>query len=153
MALYYTLGLGWVFAVLALALLYRAGKRYREALRLALTSQEPLIERVRLLELGQGVLLEDPMHPLHRRIRDLEVALASERAQRSGFLPNTRDLAILGLEHGATWDDIQAAYRILALVHHPDRASSNGVEAVEHASRSFKLVDAAFSRLSEEYRP
>ncbi len=51
---------------------------------------------------------------------------------------------MLGLEEGATEDDIRAAYRRLSLVHHPDRY---GADAVRAATDTFRRIQAAFDLL------
>lgn len=58
-----------------------------------------------------------------------------------------RDLSILGLDETATADDVRAAYRRMAKVHHPDRFSSLGPEAVEAANVSFRRIQQAYERL------
>ncbi|HBJ36803.1 MAG TPA: molecular chaperone DnaJ [Planctomycetaceae bacterium] len=57
--------------------------------------------------------------------------------------------AILGLNSNATIEEIKAAYLRLASIHHPDRFSSLGPEAVEAASKSFRRIKDAFDYLME----
>jgi DnaJ like chaperone protein len=58
-----------------------------------------------------------------------------------------KDLATLGLDDGATRDDIATAYRRVAQVHHPDKFASLGDEAVRAAEVSFRRIQAAYERL------
>ena len=58
-----------------------------------------------------------------------------------------KDLAVLGLDEGATLDDIRAAYRRMAKVHHPDRYVSLGSEAVAAAEVTFRRIQQAYTRL------
>ncbi len=68
---------------------------------------------------------------------------------RRGASPSTRaqDLAALGLEGNPSTDEIRAAFRRLAKVHHPDRFASAGLEAVKTAELQFKRIRAAYERL------
>lgn len=69
--------------------------------------------------------------------------------RRSGASASTReqDLAALGLEGNPSTDEIRAAFRRLAKVHHPDRFASAGPEAVKTAELQFKRIRAAYERL------
>lgn len=55
--------------------------------------------------------------------------------------------ALLGLEAGATKTEIRKAYRRLAQVHHPDRFSSLGEEAVAAATATFQRINEAYEYL------
>ena len=69
--------------------------------------------------------------------------------------PNNRRiqaLAVLGLEEGATTEDIRQAYRLLARIHHPDRFKKVGQEAVNAASATFVRIKAAYEILQESSR-
>ncbi|MBK8913318.1 MAG: DnaJ domain-containing protein [Phycisphaerales bacterium] len=63
-------------------------------------------------------------------------------------LQRLRDLAALGLDETANTDDVRAAYRRMAKVHHPDRFSSLGPEAVKAAHVSFRRIQQAYERLT-----
>ena len=52
---------------------------------------------------------------------------------------------VLGLDSLATWDEIKAAYRALAMKYHPDRNIGNE----EEAERKFKEIHAAYEILME----
>lgn len=71
---------------------------------------------------------------------------SSSNSESSG-LGRLRDLAMLGLDEGATEQEIREAYRRLAKVHHPDRFSSLGPEAVQAANISFSRIQSAYERL------
>lgn len=60
-----------------------------------------------------------------------------------------KDLACLGLDEGASEQEIKAAYRRMAKVHHPDRFMSLGPEAVKMAEATFRRIQAAYERLVE----
>lgn len=55
--------------------------------------------------------------------------------------------ATLGLEPGASKDEIKQSYRRLAQVHHPDRFSSLGEESVAAASQTFVRIREAYDYL------
>ncbi len=70
---------------------------------------------------------------------DLTVGLpASEQAQRLG---------VLGLEPGATQDEIALAYRSLAKVHHPDRWAEADEATRQYHSEEMLRVNAAYRAL------
>lgn len=56
-------------------------------------------------------------------------------------------LAVLGLVGEPSAEDIKAAYRRLAKVHHPDRFHGLDAEAVEHATRAFQRIQKAYEML------
>lgn len=55
--------------------------------------------------------------------------------------------ATLGLEPGASKEEIKQSYRRLAQVHHPDRFSSLGEESVAAASQTFVRIREAYDYL------
>lgn len=61
------------------------------------------------------------------------------------------DLALLGLKRGASWDDVQRAYRDACRKYHPDRLNGQNVEPhlVELAVQRFKEVTSAYQRLRD----
>lgn len=59
-------------------------------------------------------------------------------------------LAVLGLDASAARSDVEAAFRRLVKVHHPDRFTEQGYEAVEAANRSFTMLRAAYESLTGE---
>ena len=67
------------------------------------------------------------------------------RAHRAGPSPTTaRHLHTLELTPGATWEEVRAAYRRAAQLHHPDRAPAEGQAA---ATERMKAINAAYSAL------
>ncbi|MDP2314943.1 MAG: J domain-containing protein [Pseudomonadota bacterium] len=66
-------------------------------------------------------------------------------ASRAGPSPTTTGhLHTLGLVPGATWDDVRAAYRRAAQLHHPDRAPPDAQPA---AHERMKAINAAYTAL------
>ncbi len=65
--------------------------------------------------------------------------------------PDDEDLRSLGLKPGASWPQIQAAYRECCRKYHPDRLNGKNVEPhlVELAVQRFKEITAAYQRLKE----
>jgi len=59
-----------------------------------------------------------------------------------------RNLAVLELEVGASWQDVKEKYRFLAKVWHPDRFG-DGSKAQHEAEARFKTINTAFQWLSE----
>ncbi|MCY3819438.1 MAG: J domain-containing protein [Gammaproteobacteria bacterium] len=55
--------------------------------------------------------------------------------------------AVLGLEKGASKEEIRQAYRRLAQVHHPDRFSSLGEESVAAGTSTFQRINEAYAYL------
>ena len=55
--------------------------------------------------------------------------------------------ALLGLEYGATRKEIDNAYYRLVQIHHPDRFSSLGEEAVAAATSTFRRIKEAYDYL------
>ena len=55
--------------------------------------------------------------------------------------------AVLGVEHGATPDDIKAAWRALARQHHPD-LTGDDPEAVRRATQRMAEINAAYAALT-----
>ena len=63
------------------------------------------------------------------------------------------DLAILGLDRGATLEQVKKAYRLASRKYHPDGLTGKNVEPhlVELAVQRFKEVSAAYQRLCEHF--
>ena len=74
----------------------------------------------------------------------------SHRPRRATGMTRKEALAVLGLEEGATQDEIKVAYRRLAQVHHPDRFERLGKDAVGVATQTFARIQSAFKHLSGE---
>ena len=58
-----------------------------------------------------------------------------------------RDLAILGLGEDASFQQIKDAYRRMVAIHHPDKFTPLGPEAVKAADISFQRIQSAYERL------
>lgn len=58
------------------------------------------------------------------------------------------DLGLLGLDEGATIEEIRRAYMRLAQIHHPDKYQVLGQEAMREAEASFSRIKAAYERLT-----
>ena len=60
-----------------------------------------------------------------------------------------RDLATLGLDEAAGPGEVEAAFRRLVKLHHPDRFAAAGTEDVRAAHDAFRLLRSAYERLRE----
>ncbi|WP_148254496.1 DnaJ domain-containing protein [Aidingimonas lacisalsi] len=60
-----------------------------------------------------------------------------------------RALAVLGLEPGASRNEIRKAYRRLAQLHHPDRVFAKGEAMTASASQRFQRIKKAYDYLME----
>jgi DnaJ like chaperone protein len=65
-------------------------------------------------------------------------------------LEHLRALAILGLDEGATKDEVKQAFRRMSQVHHPDRFAKLGEEAVAAATVSFRRIKQAYDFLNQD---
>lgn len=90
-----------------------------------------------------------------RRKRQREQASGDAGERGSGAPPPgarspavVEALAILGLVGNPGLDEIKAAYRRLARVHHPDRYAGLDQDAIEQATRAFQRIQGAYERLS-----
>ena len=75
---------------------------------------------------------------------------ASSQRQSGPSGPNQKAIqaySILGLEYGASIDEVRRAYRRLAQVHHPDKFSALGKEAVAAATLTFQRIQDAYQYL------
>lgn len=75
----------------------------------------------------------------------------SSREERARSAPHSsksaQAYAVLGLEPGASKEEIRKAFRRLAQVHHPDRFSSLGEESVAAATTTFQRINEAYKHL------
>jgi DnaJ homolog subfamily C member 9 len=66
--------------------------------------------------------------------------------------PDVNLYDVLSVASTATASEIKAAYRRLALLHHPDKHAASSTEAQQDASTRFQQVGFAFSVLGDEKR-
>ena len=75
----------------------------------------------------------------------------SSREERARSTPHSsksaQAYAVLGLEPGASREEIRKAFRRLAQIHHPDRFSSLGEESVAAATTTFQRINEAYKHL------
>ena len=69
---------------------------------------------------------------------------------RTSHLSTTEAYDILGVESNASDAGIKKAYRVLAMMYHPDKFSSLGDEAIRQATESMKQINAAWDVLKSE---
>ena len=58
-----------------------------------------------------------------------------------------KHIKILGISPNATNDEVKAAYRKMALKHHPDRVSTLGDDVREAAEKKFQEINNAKERI------
>ena len=70
-------------------------------------------------------------------------------------LPRAPDdpYAVLGLRSGASWDEIVAAHRQLAKLHHPDRLQDASPEQRASSETTMRQVNAAYRELQARFKP
>ena len=61
--------------------------------------------------------------------------------------------AVLGVRSTATWDEIVAAHRQLAKLHHPDRLQEAGPDQRASSETTMRLVNAAYRELQARFKP
>ncbi len=93
-----------------------------------------------------------------RLIRRIAGTLGLEEAEYGGlaaeFLaPAGREYRVLGLEPGASEEEVRSAYRRLASECHPDRFSSLGPEFVQAAEERFKILQEAYEEVRRRREP
>jgi DnaJ like chaperone protein len=57
---------------------------------------------------------------------------------------------ILGVERGASQDEIKKAYRKLAVKYHPDKVATLGEDVQKAAEEKFKAVNKAYETICKE---
>ena len=62
-----------------------------------------------------------------------------------------RSLELLGLEKGAPFSEIKAAYRKLSMQHHPDKVRHLGEEFRKVAEEKMKEINEAYDFLEKKY--
>ena len=87
------------------------------------------------------------------RARQQQRESGESRSSQRESGPSGRDqkavqaYAVLGLEYGASIDEVKRAYRRLAQVHHPDKFTALGKEAVAAATSTFQRIQDAYQYL------
>lgn len=71
----------------------------------------------------------------------------AEAEQREATLDETDPYRVLGVEPTASWDEIVAAHRDQARVHHPDRLFGQSEEEKAEGDDKIRAVNAAFQEL------
>ena len=57
---------------------------------------------------------------------------------------------VLGLEHGATKEDVKKAYRRLAMKYHPDKVANMSQDIQDNAARQFREINAAYEEIMKD---
>lgn len=119
----------------------------RHVQRLPLTPAEDAIQaraRAERAERERRRLEEDWAREEQARRRE-----RPPRREEPGGLPLAVAYWVLGLDESATWEDVLAAHRRLALVHHPDRAHGAGPRVREALESRMQEINRARDRLRE----
>jgi len=74
---------------------------------------------------------------------------SSDKSKRVSHLSITDAYDILGVAGDASDEEVKKAYRILAMMYHPDKVSSLGDEAIRQATESMKQINAAWDVVKE----
>ena len=74
---------------------------------------------------------------------------SNSNRSRSGSISVSEAYDILGVEGNASDAEIKKAYRVLAMMYHPDKFASLGDEAVRQATESMKQINAAWDVVKE----
>jgi DnaJ like chaperone protein len=116
--------------------------------------QLPSSERRRLLDvlfelaLVDGALQRSEREALRRVARGLGISEDDEQAIATLHLGDGDEhYAVLGLTPEATDAEVKRAFRQLAAEYHPDKASHQGRQAAEQASRRFQEVRDAYEEI------
>ena len=73
----------------------------------------------------------------------------SNNYRRSGSISVSEAYDILGVAGNASDEEVKKAYRILAMMYHPDKVSSLGDEAIRQATESMKQINQAWNVVKE----
>jgi DnaJ domain len=71
----------------------------------------------------------------------------AEAKQREAALDESDPYRVLGVEPTASWDEIVAAHRDLARIHHPDRLFGQSEEEKAEGDDRIRAINAAFQEL------
>jgi DnaJ like chaperone protein len=100
------------------------------------------------LALADGDLRRNERDVIQRIADGLEISTAEHRSVRAVQFPDAHaDYARLGLDAAATDEEVKAAFRQLAITHHPDRVAHLGDGAMELASRRFRELKDAYDAI------
>jgi len=102
------------------------------------------------------VMADEKVHPqekiaVEQIVQYLGITAEDYQLLEAEFLrTDDKYYEMLGLERGATQEDVKKAYRKLALSYHPDRVSHLGPEYTEVAEEKFKMINEAYENVSKE---
>jgi DnaJ like chaperone protein len=100
------------------------------------------------LALADGDLRRNERDVIQRIADGLEISTAEQRSVRALHFPDAHaEYARLGLDAAATDDEVKAAFRQLAIAHHPDRVAHLGDGAMEVAARRFRELKDAYDAI------
>lgn len=75
----------------------------------------------------------------------------SRARSRSAFTDISTSYKILGLQKGASKDEVKKAYRKLVVKHHPDKVSHLGEDHFEAANKKFKKIQGAYEEVMKTF--
>lgn len=81
--------------------------------------------------------------------KDSGKSKSNSNRSRSESISVSETYDILGVEGNASDAEIKKAYRVLAMMYHPDKVSSLGDEAVRQATESMKQINQAWDVVKE----
>lgn len=70
-------------------------------------------------------------------------------SDESGRIARIKALAMLGLEEGATQEEMKRAFHRISKVHHPDHYLPHGPEATQDATQAFRRIKEAYDLLMQ----
>ena len=74
---------------------------------------------------------------------------SNSNRSKSGSISVSEAYDILGVETNASDAEVKKAYRVLAMMYHPDKVSSLGDEAIRQATESMKQINLAWDVVKE----
>ena len=74
---------------------------------------------------------------------------SNSNRSKSGCISVSEAYDILGVEGNASDAEVKKAYRVLAMMYHPDKVSSFGDEAIRQATESMKQINMAWDVVKE----